>query len=69
MEAKEKKPAGMGAGDGFGHGGQGFVDLAVVLESAAQDLYLQGLSLVPASKNGARQGQVAIDGHACFTVL
>src|SRR5712692_3703794 len=59
--AGEEEAAGMRAGNGFGHGGQGPVDLTFVLESVAQDLDLQGLAFVPAGEDSAGQGQVVIN--------
>ena len=47
----------MGAGDGLGHGGQGFVDLAIEFETMAQDLDAQHLAFVPTGEDGAGKGQ------------
>jgi len=46
VEAKEEVAVVMGAGDGFGDGGQGAVDVAVEGEAVFQDLDLQDLALV-----------------------
>src|SRR5438094_731226 len=58
----------MRASDRLGHGGQGLVDLAVVFETVAQNLNLQGLAFVPAGEDGAGQGQVAVDERAGLSV-
>ena len=47
----------MGAGNGFGHGGQRFVDLTVILEAMTQNLDAQSFAFVPAGENGAGKGQ------------
>ena len=59
----------MGAGDGLGHGGQGFVDLAVKFKAMAQDLDAQHLAFVPAGEDGAGKWQVGLNSPVDLPVF
>ena len=60
VEAEEEETVVMGAGDGFGDGGQGAVDVAVEGEAVFQDLDLQDLALIGAGQDGARRRETVV---------